>query len=179
MPRTEIQFLPRTNRNYPRCHLASRLSRALCGIPTYPRPLTQALRRRILRGTPLLTAPSAVHLTICFTPDSQQRGLSVVASSPLSPLQQFSLLNYRYYKSSRGICQLFFLPVFRSPDTTATRDPLPVVFLRKSRKPAVFGGYNARPYKMCSWLHGNVILLVRRLRGNILTLNDLGCNREG
>jgi len=36
-----------------------------------------------------LTAPSAIHLMICFLPDSQQRGLSVRALSPLSSLQRF------------------------------------------------------------------------------------------
>ena len=82
--------------------------RALTRIPTYPWPLTWVLRRRILGELPL-TAPSAVHLTICFTPDSQQHRLSVVASSPLSPLQRFELWNYRYYKYMRRFCQLFFL----------------------------------------------------------------------
>lgn len=33
-----------------RCHLDSRLCRALCGIPTYPRQVTPASRRRILCG---------------------------------------------------------------------------------------------------------------------------------
>ncbi|MEE0547390.1 MAG: hypothetical protein UC390_06610, partial [Peptococcaceae bacterium] len=38
-----------------------------------------------------LTAPSAVHLTTCFSPDSQQHGFSVQASSPLSPPQRFGV----------------------------------------------------------------------------------------
>lgn len=37
-----------------------------------------------------LTAPSAVHLTTCFLPDSQHHRLSVKASLPLSPLQRFT-----------------------------------------------------------------------------------------
>lgn len=41
-----------------------------------------------------LTSPSAVHLTVCFLPGSQQRGLSVKASLPLSPLQRFLLFRY-------------------------------------------------------------------------------------
>ena len=40
-------------------------------------------------GKTHLTAPSAVHLTTCFLPDSQHRRLSVKASLPLSPLQRF------------------------------------------------------------------------------------------
>lgn len=39
-----------------------------------------------------LTAPSAVHLTTCFSPDSQHHRLSVKALLPLSPLQRFSVL---------------------------------------------------------------------------------------
>ena len=39
-----------------------------------------------------LTAPSAVHLTTCFTPDSQHHRLSVMALLPLSPLQRFNSL---------------------------------------------------------------------------------------
>ena len=50
-------------------------------------------RRRILGHWPL-TAPSAVHLTTCFSPDSQHCGLSVEALLPLSPLQRFNLFNY-------------------------------------------------------------------------------------
>ena len=38
-------------------------------------------------------APSAAHLTTCFSPDSQHPRLSVEASLPLSPLQRFHLLN--------------------------------------------------------------------------------------
>ncbi len=51
-------------------------------------------RRRILGIIPL-TAPSAVHLTICFAPGSQHPGFSVGASLPLSPLQRFKLLNLK------------------------------------------------------------------------------------
>ncbi len=40
---------------------------------------------------PRLTAPSAVHLLTCFSPDSHHRRLSVEASSALSPLHRFSL----------------------------------------------------------------------------------------
>ena len=64
------------------------LRRALCGIPAYPRQLTYAHTSQNTRNTPL-TAPSAVHLTSSFLPDSQQRGLSVKAFLPLSPLQRF------------------------------------------------------------------------------------------
>ena len=40
-----------------------------------------------------LTAPSAVHLTTCFLPDSQHHRFSVKASLPLSPLQRFEVLS--------------------------------------------------------------------------------------
>ena len=45
-------------------------------------------------GISHLTAPSAVHLTTCFLPDSQHHRFSVKASLPLSPLQRFEVLNY-------------------------------------------------------------------------------------
>ena len=69
--------------------------RALCRVPSYPRQLTYALTswntpwQPIQCSCPGLTTPSAVHLTTCFLPDSQQHGLSGKASSPLSPLQRF------------------------------------------------------------------------------------------
>ena len=40
-------------------------------------------------GKTHLTAPSAVHLTTCFLPDSQHHRFSVKALLPLSPLQRF------------------------------------------------------------------------------------------
>lgn len=55
---------------------------ALLWVPSYPRQLTHVLRCRILwasKRNAHLTAPSAVHLMTCFSPDSQQRGLSVEA----------------------------------------------------------------------------------------------------
>jgi len=59
-------------------------------------------RCRILWANAHLTAPSAVHLTTCFSPDSQLHRLSVKASLPLSPLQRFSLLTFHslYYHST-------------------------------------------------------------------------------
>ena len=61
-----------------------------------------------------LTAPSAVHLTTCFLPDSQHRRLSVKASLPLSPLQRFILLNFftLYHldmRLSRGLAVVYML----------------------------------------------------------------------
>ena len=41
-----------------------------------------------------LTAPSAVHLTACFSPDSHPRRLSVEASLQLSPHQRFKWIIY-------------------------------------------------------------------------------------
>ena len=41
-----------------------------------------------------LTAPSAVHLTTCFSFGSQPPELSVKALLPLSPLHRFKLLNF-------------------------------------------------------------------------------------
>ena len=55
-----------------------------------------------------MTAPSAVHLTTCFSPDSQHHRLSVEASLPLSPLQRFSLLNYLHYITPNMFCQYIF-----------------------------------------------------------------------
>ena len=84
----------------PRCHLDLQLCCTLNRIPAYPRQLTYARRRRILCAGALhiaslahLTAPSAIHLTTCFLPDSQPLRFSVRASLPLSSLQRFSLLN--------------------------------------------------------------------------------------
>ncbi len=64
----------------------------LDGILTYPRHLTCASRRRIIGSDDPFTAPSAVHLLVCFLPDSQHRRLSVKASPVLSPHQRFVLL---------------------------------------------------------------------------------------
>ena len=65
----------------PRYHLDSRhsLASASLGYEKYPLLLTQA---HSSQNTPRLvcpvcSAPSAVHLTICFRPDSQRLGLSV------------------------------------------------------------------------------------------------------
>ena len=104
-------LLSRTNIHNSRCHLDSRIARALCRIPSYPRHVTPASRRRILRGAPRLTAPSAVHLTMCFLPDSQLRRLSVKASLPLSPLQRFRVcdcLTVADYTRAVIVCQQFF-----------------------------------------------------------------------
>jgi len=73
-------------------------SRALCGIPAYPRQLTYAptLQNTLCRAH--LTAPSAAHLTTCFLPDSQRRRLSVRALLPLLPLHRFKELNYSIFR---------------------------------------------------------------------------------
>ncbi len=96
-----------TVRHYPRCHLDSRHDPCSCRIPTYPRHLYACLqRRRILcEDDSHLTAPSAVHLTTCFSPDSQLHRLSVKASLPLSPLQRFDVLNFLYYITILCPCQ--------------------------------------------------------------------------
>ena len=117
---TEIYSLSRTNRNYPRCHLDSRQwRRALSRVPTYPRQLTYAHTSQNT-WPKSLTAPSAVHLTTCFLPDSQHRRLSVKASLPLSPLQRFGLLKYdriiaSHYYAIKIFCALWknicYLPV--------------------------------------------------------------------
>ena len=89
-----IQLLSRTNNadDYPRCHLGSQPTQgcALSEVPTYLRQLTYAHTSQNTRPMPL-TAPSAVHLMICVSPDSQQRGLSMEEQLPLSPLQRFSI----------------------------------------------------------------------------------------
>ena len=58
------------------------------GALTCSLQLTYAFTSQNTRPKPL-TAPSAVHLTGCFLPDSQQYGLSVEAYLPLSPHQRF------------------------------------------------------------------------------------------
>lgn len=63
--------------------------RALGRILTYPWQLTYANTLQNTQGIAPLTAPSAVHLTTCFSPDSQRHRLSVKASLSLSPLQRF------------------------------------------------------------------------------------------
>ena len=70
------------------------ITRALSRIPTYPRQLTYAHTLQNTLENIHLTAPSAVHLTTCFSPGSQLPRLSVKASLPLSPLQRFDVLNY-------------------------------------------------------------------------------------
>ena len=63
----------------------------------------------------LLTVPSAVHLTTCFSPDSQHHRLSVKASLPLSPLQQFDKLYVikSDYRTNIFICQvIFFMQIY-------------------------------------------------------------------
>lgn len=58
---------------------------------------------------PRLTAPSAVHLLTCFSPDSHHRRLSVEASSALSPLHRFSLCLFYHGKISLSIWgEIFF-----------------------------------------------------------------------
>ncbi len=51
------------------------------------------------------SAPSAVHLTVCFAPASQHRGLSVAASKPLSPLQRFSFVVCGLYRIGNHLCE--------------------------------------------------------------------------
>lgn len=79
-PRQKTHLCQGRINTYPRCHLDSRSARALDRdtdiSPAYHACLS---RRRILCGVPHLTAPSAVHLTTCFLPDSQHRRLSVKA----------------------------------------------------------------------------------------------------
>ena len=81
--------------------------RALSRIPTYPRQLTHAHALQNTLCFSHLTAPSAVHLTTCFLPDSQHRRLSVKALLPLSPLHRFSVLNYQYNTTDFFCCQQF------------------------------------------------------------------------
>ena len=87
---TEL-LLSRTNKLIRGATLIHGSSRALCRIPSYPRQVTPACASQNTPGLTRLTAPSAVHLTMCFLPDSHPRRLSVKASLPLSPLQRFSL----------------------------------------------------------------------------------------
>ena len=99
-------LLSRTNNTYPRCHLALRHCRTLYEIPAYLGQLTYVLTSQNT-GLALFPAPSAVHLTNSFSPISQQRGLSVQASSPLSPHQRFLFTCLKYNPGAK-ICQAFF-----------------------------------------------------------------------
>ena len=93
MSLTEIYFLSRTNKTLIRgATLIHGMTRALSRIPTYPRQMTSACNVAEYFVKSHLTAPSAVHLTTCFSPDSQHHRLSVKALLPLSPLQRFSVL---------------------------------------------------------------------------------------
>ena len=65
----------------------------LCGIPAYPRQLTYAPRRVILRVFPAFPRALSGPFDGLFLPGSQRPGLSVKASPPLSPLQRFNVLN--------------------------------------------------------------------------------------
>lgn len=89
------------------------LTRALSEIPSYLRLVTLAQTSQNTL-TNHFTAPSAVHLTICFVPGSQHPGFSVGASLPLSPLQRFNLLNLKkeyhtfFFKSTIFLKELYF-----------------------------------------------------------------------
>ena len=99
---TEIYSLSRTNNVY--CFAYATLIRGatlihrndpmrLAGYQHIPGIYTLAYSVAEYFGKTQLTAPSAVHLTTCFLPDSQHHRLSVKALLPLSPLQRFDLLN--------------------------------------------------------------------------------------
>ena len=90
-PPTDSPSSVKDEYNDPRCHLASRPSRALCGIQPDPRQLTYAHTSQYTWLAPF-PAPSAAHLTMCFSPNSQHRGFSVQASLPLFPRQRFIYL---------------------------------------------------------------------------------------
>ena len=66
---------------HPRCHLGSRARPVLsAGYQHIPGNLTPASSVAEYSGSKApLTAPSAVHLTTCVSPNSQRRGLSVQA----------------------------------------------------------------------------------------------------
>lgn len=92
---TERYLLSRTNKTLIRgATLIHGMTRALSRIPTYPRQMTSACNVAEYFVKSHLTAPSAVHLTTCFLPDSQHHRLSVKASLPLSPLQRFEILKF-------------------------------------------------------------------------------------
>ena len=95
-PLTEIYHLSRTN-NINTIRGATLIHRNdpmhLAGYQHIPGICTLAYSVAEYFGKIHLTAPSAVHLTTCFLPDSQHHRLSVKASLPLSPLQRFKILN--------------------------------------------------------------------------------------
>ncbi len=105
---TERCALSRTNKNLIRG--ATLIHRNdpmhLAGYQHNPGIYTLAFSVAEYSANPLpLTAPSAAHLTTCFLPDSQHHRLSVKASSPLSPLQRFTMLNFLYYIINVCTCQ--------------------------------------------------------------------------
>ena len=74
---------------YPRCHLAFTAD-PCTHQDTDISPATDVCQHVAEYSvSPHFTAPSAAHLTICFSPDSQHPRLSVKASLPLSPHQRF------------------------------------------------------------------------------------------
>ena len=76
--------------NDPRCHLDLQLCCTLNRIPSYPWQLTCAIRCRILgRCTPAFHCTLSGPFDDLFSARSQLAGLSVGASSPLSPPHRF------------------------------------------------------------------------------------------
>ena len=113
-PPTERHVLSRTNNTLIRgATLIYGMTRTLSRIPTYPRQITSACNvAEYFVKSSHLTAPSAVHLTTCFSPDSQHRRLSVEASLPLSPLQRFTVLNLVYDTTLYSTCQQVLKNIF-------------------------------------------------------------------
>ena len=76
-------------------------------ILTYPRHLTRALRRRILSSIGSFGCALSGPFDSLFSTHSQQTGLSVRASLPLSPHQRFEYQIYMYVTTEKTICQHF------------------------------------------------------------------------
>lgn len=91
----------------PRCHLDLQHSYTLYRILSYPRQITHALRRRILSSIGSFGCALSGPFDSLFSTHSQQTGLSVRVSLPLSPHQRFEYQIYMYVSTEKTICQHF------------------------------------------------------------------------
>ena len=86
--------------------LNSRNLRALSRIQTYPRQLTYAHTLQNTLENIHLTAPSAVHLTTCFRPDSQHA--QALCTGIIAVISASTVLMLTYYSIYNCSCQAFY-----------------------------------------------------------------------
>lgn len=119
---------------HPRCHLVSRVNRALSRIPTYPRHTDACLASQNTRQNLPLTAPSAVHLTACVLSGSQHPKLSLSARSVFISASTVYDLFFLYYMRQKGICQILLLEKISKASKMC--EPLCASFNKKRHKKA-------------------------------------------